>query len=288
MKNYPISRWQSGPMQWVALAMGLGAYIVGFLALYPFVGLSATTLALLPAVVAGLSSGRTFGLIVSVFLFPLNLLLALLLGADIGILFGGGSISGHLLTVLVGGMTGYMRDLKVRAELELARVRELEHERSRLERIIENTDDLVILLDAAGRIAYRNQTATQRLASKTGSAETALEWRDLLPNEARVDAYATLEHVATGQRWEGILRLMPEVGTTPLSTTAKLFHLPPMRASDQPMIAVIAREEVGLDALEEQLEECRNESAVLMRSIAEREEKLMQLRTKLKSQPKSR
>ena len=122
----------------VLVAVYVG-YLVGYAPLHSVIGNAAGIFITVPVMVAGLVLGVKGGLIAGLASLPINLMLVITTNADWGEwLAGEGSTVGTATEVVVGAVTGLLRDLRLQAEMELTHRRRAEADArllaSRLER----------------------------------------------------------------------------------------------------------------------------------------------------------
>lgn len=151
----------------VRLAVAVGAtlvYVLAFVALRSPLGFGVTPLAVLPVAVAGWFLGLRGGLVSGLLHILLNLALFALTGESrdsIGTMLIGGGWAGFAALVLMGVVTGWLRDLREHMRKELAERRRIEdalqRERDFAESLIETAQAIVLVLDLEGRIVRFNR-----------------------------------------------------------------------------------------------------------------------------------
>lgn len=152
----------------LAPILGLIVYIPIFLSLAQRSSGAAFVMGLLPIIGIAWGFGKQMGVLLSLLLFPLNGILNSLLPVESQVnMTGLGSVSGHILILIVGWVVGYAADLN----RELRRVQQgwerdkLELARNELQfrSIFDHSNDAIFLLDAQGNHVIANLSASRLL-----------------------------------------------------------------------------------------------------------------------------
>lgn len=140
-------------------AAAIGAYILAFLLLYPAIGRVVTAGAVIPMGALGLLWGTRAGALGAICSIPANtLLMHVAVGSGWDVMLQPIALPGVIGAVIVGTVTGGLRDLRAeteqaRAERYRADAKVLESER-RFRALIEKSSDAIALVDGTGRMLY--------------------------------------------------------------------------------------------------------------------------------------
>lgn len=157
----------SGSLHLALMLATVGTHVLLFLLLYPRLGLSVTTLAVLPVVVAAWLWGLRAGLIAGGLGTLLNTVLANLAGRpgwDAVIGTPGGAL-GAVALVLIGMVIGRLRDLEERAHREIAERVRAEEAREAVRKLLQTTvdgvSDPIMVIGPDYRVKLMNQAVRE-------------------------------------------------------------------------------------------------------------------------------
>jgi len=140
-------------------AAAVGAYVLAFLLLYPIIGRVVTAGAVIPMGALGLLWGTRAGALGAICSIPANtLLMHVAVGSGWDVMLQPVALPGVIGAIIVGTVTGGLRDLRAeaeqaRAERYRADAKVLESER-RFRALIEKSSDAIALVDGTGRMLY--------------------------------------------------------------------------------------------------------------------------------------
>jgi len=140
-------------------AASMGVYILAFLLLYPAIGRVVTAGAVIPMGALGLLWGARAGALGAICSIPANtLLMHVAVGSGWDVMLQPIALPGVIGVIIVGTVTGGLRDLRAdaeqaRAERYRADAKVLESER-RFRALIEKSSDAIALVDRTGRMLY--------------------------------------------------------------------------------------------------------------------------------------
>jgi len=150
-----------------ALALGIWvAYALAFIPVYRLVGQTVAALAVLPVVATGWLFGARAGLLAGLLSFPLNVLLTSLVTGTGWDMITPGGLFGSVLILLLGAVTGRLRDLGERVRWELT-------ERKRAEEALRRAHDELEMRvqERTAELAKANEALQAEIAERKRAEE---------------------------------------------------------------------------------------------------------------------
>jgi PAS domain S-box-containing protein len=189
-------------------ALALGAwigYVLVFIPLYRLaVGEITLALAVLPVILTAALYGVRAGVLTSLLSFPLNLLLVTLIGGTLGEMMTWRGLIGSALILVLGLVTGRMRDLGEQVKGELADRRQAEsHRDATLKALRESEERYRSLFESMPVGLYRSTPAGQILDANPA----VLRMLDYPNRESllAVNVDDTYTNVEDRRRWQALL-----------------------------------------------------------------------------------